>query len=304
MGAKKETIVWALDPAFSELPMAKSRHLLNVLGHLAPLQVDPVSVVAAEERELDPSWAQKVLRLAKRPIQKMRGSGQRGNYFDGSRGREEIVRMLADYAHAQNAKIIFVNMHSRRGFGRFRMGSFTEQLIAHSTVPVLAIRPDTRVPQKIARIFFPSELTVASSRVYSRLLELAKEWNSSIVISHRLELPRIFSADWVGFAAATEIEAMHQAMRETEGLKTKIGIAWARRAEQQGVKAEFQLMRSMNPLGQAIVKSAQEAKADLIALTAQSHSLAETILGNSAKKILRHSARPVLVFQGREVMPS
>lgn len=302
-----QTIVWAVNP-FLSMPVAKSRHLISAINRLDHLKVEPVAIVSPKElpwpQKNPEAWEEKFRGLAEkslRPVMRRARIVEMKEptvLLEPSSSRMEGIRRLIDFAREQNAKMILVSMRSRKGFGRFRVGGFTESLMQASTIPVLTVRPDTRVPSKIKQIAFPSDLTADSRKVFLEILTLAKDWGAKVVILHRLEIPEVFAVDWVGFAAAAEIESMREVMRENELLKNQRGIEWMEEARGMGVDAEFRLLRGLTGLPQAIVKSS--ADSDLIAVTTQDHNLTQSVLGSAAKEVLRLSPRPVLVLQGKK----
>jgi nucleotide-binding universal stress UspA family protein len=308
----KESIVWAIDPLSARgLPVAKSRHMLSALTRGNRLKIDPVSILSAKDLqwpagELSGRWGDKFTEFAQKSLRpvfrraRMKEIGE-PTILQTAYSRADAVRGLIDYAREHHAKVIMVNMRSRKGWGRFRIGAFTESLLAASPIPVLAIRPDTRVPSRVSTIVLPTELVPSAYKVFRELLTLAKEWKAKVIIVHRLEVPQIFATDWVGFAAASEIELMREVMRENEYLKSREGQRWESEAKSFGVDAEFRLLRGMAPLAQSIVKAAGDSRADIVAVTAQDHTVTQTILGTAAKEVLRLSPRPVLVLQGRDL---
>ncbi|MGZ3713163.1 MAG: universal stress protein, partial [Bdellovibrionota bacterium] len=130
-------------------------------------------------------------------------------------------------------------------------------------------------------------------------INFAKEFSAKLVIIHRLEVPPVLAMDWVGFAAASEMESMREAILENEVVKQGQGQAFLSEAKAQGVEAEFLLERGMTPLSQSIVTIAMRIKADIIAVAAQDHGLTQKILGSTSREVLQLSPRPVLILPGR-----
>lgn len=305
-----ENIVWAVDPFTSQrFPLAKSRHMLATLQKIHPITVEPVSVVSPKEagwpHPFEARWAEGLAAIAGNSLKEI-GSKLRlpevaepKILVEESERRADSIRALIEFARNERAKFILVNLHSREGLRRFRIGGFTEALFAASPLPVIAIRANSQVPGQIKKIALATDLTGQSRAYFSQVLELAKYFGAELRILHRLEIPPMLAADWIGFAAAAEVEGMRELMREHEALRKERGEALVKEAKEAGVKARFILLGGLEPLAPALIRAAGEQQADILAISVQDHSLSEKILGGTAREILRLSPRPVLVLPGR-----
>ncbi|MGE3262080.1 MAG: universal stress protein [Bacteriovoracia bacterium] len=306
----KENIIWAVDPFTAQkIPLAKSRHMLATLQKCGSLAVEPVAIVSPKDArwplEFDGRWSERFLEVAEFSLKDVKRKMRLPEVADpkllveASVRREDAIRALLNFSSGEAAKIILVNLHAHAGLKRFRLGGFTESLFAASSIPVLTLRGNTRVPNQIKVIAFPTDLTRLAKKYLPKIISIARDFGARLAILHRLEVPAIFSVDWVGFAAAAEMEPMQEVMAENESIKKKLGEEFVAEAHSAGVGAEFHLIRGMTSLGEAIVRASCEAKADIVAVAAQDHSLTQKILGSTSREVLRLSPRPVLVLPGR-----
>lgn len=307
MPRENQNVVWAVDPfPAKDMPVAKARHLLAAIERDFPISVEPVAVVSSREARwpLEPGerWTLKFVEIAENSLRKVNRRLRMPDVreptvlVENSNNRAREISALLHFAESQNAKFVLLNLHSREGFRRFRIGGFAEALFGVSKFPVFTVRSNTRVPNRVRTILFASALTENSAAQFSRLVDIAKSFAAKILLMHRLEVPVIFSGDWVGFASAGEAEAMQEAMRESEGIKRAKGEELIRFARGEGVEAALVVQRGMAPLGQSILKCAAESKADIVSIATGEHSLTEKILGTTSREVLRFSPRPVLVI--------
>ncbi|MDY7577875.1 universal stress protein [Herbaspirillum sp. RTI4] len=103
----------------------------------------PFSPLAESAMAIDPSlYEDSVLALARQYVQKIADAAHAGGVqvetatamsFSAD---EEIIKAAAQYG----CDVIFMASHGRSGFSRLLLGSKTQKVLAHSTIPVLVLR--------------------------------------------------------------------------------------------------------------------------------------------------------------------
>ena len=59
-------------------------------------------------------------------------------------GTGVIAETIQDYAKNARVDLIAMSTHGRSGFARMMIGSVADEVVRHSTVPILLVRPDSK----------------------------------------------------------------------------------------------------------------------------------------------------------------
>jgi len=207
------------------------------------------------------------------------------------------VKSLLNYSDRVKADVILVNTHARHGLPRLILGSFAESLLLHSEIPVLVMGPEIH-SFHFGKILFPTDFTPGSIKLYKRVLELAKQFDSKVIIYHRETQPAqpilqsgvfLLGGGWVPFP-----EFLTQAEEE----KRKISQKWVKLAHEEGVRVECYFdASSIDGIADGILQYAKRNKIGLIAMAAQSGPVAATLLGSITRKVVRRAQAGVLVIK-------
>jgi nucleotide-binding universal stress UspA family protein len=191
------------------------------------------------------------------------------------------VEAVLRTAENESVDLIVVGAHGYGGVKRLLLGSVTENVVRHATVPVFAVRQkehqfiDTVRPDSVVllnRILCPVNATEVAGTALRHAVSLAEHFHAEVTVLYCVE------------------------SRKTEDLSrtTESLCSWI----SETVKAHCPLEPAVRH-GQAaeqIIAQAREERDDLIVLGAQHRSFLEgTFFGRTTELVLRHAPVPVLV---------
>src|SRR6202795_732465 len=95
--------------------------------------------------------------------------------------------VLEGYARRNDVDLIVISTHGRSGLSRLSLGSVTDSLIRHTTIPVLVVKPSTsylnpQVREVFRRIVVPLDGSTLAEQILPRVLELAKLEDAEITL--------------------------------------------------------------------------------------------------------------------------
>lgn len=299
-------IIWAVD-AFQEDAKLNSR-VAEVLGQISePLKsrVEPVYVLSPEQLnlniELSTPWvteykpaAEKAIGYAVRKM-KVPGMGSPKVLVHKIPSVTSATRALSDYAEKSRADLIVVGTHARKGLARFFLGSFTENLLLHSNVPVLVVGPSTKKLRGCDHILFSTDFSRGSRAAFDRVISLAKGLGARVTVFNHVQNPiepivqsgvYLLGGGWVSVSAYMEEEAAKQ----REHAK-----AWVAAAKKAGVQADFVVESGRETVTESILDAAHDKRSCLIAMAGQSGAVAAALVGSIARQVVRSADVPVWV---------
>ena len=166
---------------------------------------------------------------------------------------------------------------------------------------------------EIKNILYATDLSASARYAFAYALSLANLYGARITFLHVLpEVPEFLDSHIIGYISADrwdEIKAQHfsEAREAIIGKKRNSGAAKAvldqfsedAKLEQEGAGliADEIIVERGNPVEQ-ILKQAEEKKCDLIVMgTHGQGTLADVMMGSTARRVLRRSKKPVLVVR-------
>lgn len=202
---------------------------------------------------------------------------------------DEIVK------EAQNADLLLLGTHGRRGFERLMLGSVTEKVLRKSSCPVLTV--PRRAPESpsdgspaFKHIVCPVDFSDASLKALEFALSLAKQADSRLTLLHVVEvLPEIDPPELGGFDVRVYGENLRRiAGDRLRGLIPEGAREWCR---PEAVVAPGKAYRG-------IVKAAQERRADLIVMGVTGRGqIGRMLFGSTTAQVLREANCPVLTIR-------
>jgi nucleotide-binding universal stress UspA family protein len=102
-----------------------------------------------------------------------------------------VSDVLEGYAKRHGFDLIVMSSHGRSGISRLTLGSVTDSLIRHTTIPVLVVKPspsylDPRVSEPFRRILVPLDGSALAEQILPRAVNLAKLVGAEITLLHVL----------------------------------------------------------------------------------------------------------------------
>ena len=102
-----------------------------------------------------------------------------------------VADVLEGYAKRHDFDLIVMSSHGRSGISRLSLGSVTDSLIRHTTIPVLVVKPppsylNPRVTEPFNRILVPLDGSALAEQVLPCAVALAKLHGAEITLLHVL----------------------------------------------------------------------------------------------------------------------
>lgn len=214
------------------------------------------------------------------------------------------AQAIRDHAIAESADLIVLTTHARGAFGRFWLGSVTDELLRDSPAPLLIVHPtdqpaDPHADHVLEHLLLPLDGSPLSEQVLAPALAIGKltgaEYTLYRVVKpvQPLMLPEVIA---IGETASHLIGQIEQAQEQLkkEAAAYLESIAGRLRGEGHTVKTEigFEDQPSMSILQRA------QPPIDGIAIgTHGRKGLARLFLGSVADKVIRGAHVPVLVHR-------
>jgi nucleotide-binding universal stress UspA family protein len=217
-----------------------------------------------------------------------------GFLISESNSNRDKALALIHFATRKKAKIIVIGAKVKTKNSLSEIGSFAENLISLSPIPVLVIGEAVVKIRPISKILFPTDFSEVSKKTFQKVIKFAKEYKAEIILYHFLNLeagPLVYGIPW-GF----EIKWLDNFWRDQEQLKQKEGEIWKFRAEKQNVKCQFVCDRKVGRLSERIVTVARNYQVDLLAVTVKRGPWSQVILGGQIRELFGHSTCPVLAI--------
>ena len=301
-----QKIVWAIDP-FEEQNESRP-HVASFVRKLiiGGAEVEPVYVLSPDEYDLNiqfnAPWlktlrpsAEKVLEHYVREL-KIAGLQPPQIVIEKKPSMSQGVRTLVNYAKRSGAGIILVGTHARSGFPRLFLGSFAETLLLHSSLPVMVVGPHAETP-RIDRILFATDLGKRAHLVFKHVIALAKAHQAKITLFHAVAHPfEPALQSGVYLLGGGFIPIPDFVTREEEG-KKNIADRYVALAKKNGVGIETRLESAHGGVVEAILECAKKTDSQLIAMAAESGTLASGLIGSVTRQVVRNAPCPIWVIR-------
>jgi nucleotide-binding universal stress UspA family protein len=210
-----------------------------------------------------------------------------------------IADVLEGYARRHDVDLIVISTHGRSGISRLSLGSVTDSLIRHTTIPVLVVKPPTsylnpQVSEPFKRIVVPLDGSTLAEQILPRVLTLAKLEDAEITLLNVL-VPQSYSQKEI---VDTDLPWWDKDVSVAESYLFRI----AGRLRRNGVAVTTDIVIGEN-VASAIGDFASREKADLIAIATHGRGGLARMLRGSVADAIMHSARmSMLVFKPDHVV--
>jgi nucleotide-binding universal stress UspA family protein len=205
-----------------------------------------------------------------------------------------VADVLQGYARRNEIDLIVISTHGRSGLSRLSLGSVTDSLIRHTTIPVLVVKPSTsylnpQVSRAFKRIVVPLDGSALAEQVLPRVVALAKLEEAEITLLNVL-VPHSYSQKEI---VDPNLPWWDKDISTAQAYLFRI----AGNLRRSGVTVTTDIVISENVAG-AIGDFASRETADLIAIATHGRSGVARLLRGSVADAIMHSGRmSMLVFK-------
>ena len=205
-----------------------------------------------------------------------------------------VTDVLQGYARRNDIDLIVISTHGRSGFSRLSLGSVTDSLIRHTTIPVLVVKPpasylNPQVSGPFNRIIVPLDGSTLAEQILPRVLELAKLEEAEITLLTIL-VPQSHSQQKM---ADPSLAWWEKDISLAQAYLSYVAI----RLRHRGMTVTTDIVIADN-VASAIGDFASREKADMIAIATHGRGGLTRMLRGSVADAIMHSGRmSMLVFK-------
>lgn len=205
-----------------------------------------------------------------------------------------VAEVLEAYARRNEVDLIVISTHGRSGFARLSLGSVTDSLIRHTTIPVLVVKPPTsylnpQIIEGFRRIVVPLDGSTLAEQILPRVLTLALLEDAEITLLNVL-LPHSYSQKEI---PDSNLPWWDEDISLAQAYLFRI----AGKLRRNGVLVTTDIVIGEN-VASAIGDFASREKADLIAIATHGRGGLARMLRGSVADAVMHSAKvSMLVFK-------
>jgi nucleotide-binding universal stress UspA family protein len=205
-----------------------------------------------------------------------------------------VADVLQGYAKRHDVDLIVMSTHGRNGISRLSLGSVTDSLIRHTTIPVLVVRPSTsylnpQLGQAFKRIVVPLDGSALAEQILPRVLTLGKLEDAEVSLLQVL-VPQSYSQKEL---SDPDLPWWDKDVSLAQAYLFRI----ASRLRRNGLIVTTDIVIGEN-VAHAIGDFASREKADLIAIATHGRGGLARMLSGSVADAIMHSGRvSMLVFK-------
>ena len=217
-----------------------------------------------------------------------------------------VSDVLQGYARRHDVDLIVMSTHGRGGISRLSLGSVTDSLIRHTTIPVLVVKPPTsylnpQIVEGFKRIIVPLDGSILAEQILPRVVALAKLEEAEVTLLNVL-IPQSYSQKEI-------VDPALPWWDKDIALAKAYLFRIAATLRRSGVSVTTDIVIGEN-VASAIGDFASRERADLIAIATHGRGgIARIIRGSVADAIMHSGKMSMLVlkpdnFAKREASPS
>ena len=209
-----------------------------------------------------------------------------------------VADVLQGYAQRHDVDLIVMSTHGRSGISRLSLGSVTDSLIRHTTIPVLVVKPSTsylnpQLEQAFKRIVVPLDGSALAEQILPRVLTLGKLEEAEISLLQVL-IPQSYSQKEI---SDPDLPWWDKDVSLAQAYLFRI----ASNLRRNGLIVTTDIVIGES-VADAIGDFASREKADLIAIATHGRGgLARMLRGSVADAIMHSGKMSMLVFKPENV---
>ena len=205
-----------------------------------------------------------------------------------------VADVLEGYARRNDVDLIVISTHGRSGLSRLSLGSVTDSLIRHVTIPILVVKPPTsylnpQMGEAFGRIVVPLDGSKLAEQILPRVVTMARFEDADITLLNVL-VPQ-------SYAQREIVDPSLPWWEKDISVAQAYLFRIADNVRRAGVPVTTDIVISEN-IADAIGDFASREKADLIAIATHGRGGLNRLLRGSVADAVMHSTRmSMLVFK-------
>lgn len=207
-----------------------------------------------------------------------------------------VAVTLAAHATAIRAELIVMSTHGRGGLARMWLGSVADELIRHSHVPILLLRPHEEPaapPPTITKIVIPLDGSALAEQILVPAQQLGHLFNVEYTLIQVVDAMVLNSSPLMVRSPAYEYDVLHVRKQAAEHYLDTV----AARLRAEGQRVTTRVLVDSQPAA-AILHEAGDQPQTLVALATHGRSgVTRMLVGSVADKVLRGANTPVLLYR-------
>ncbi len=308
--SKTMKIIWPIHPSDAE-PHSDAR-ILNFLQRLKvkwDFEIQPVSVVSAAyfttAHYFEPIDTQILIEnikqdcvayLDKFPGMKINSPLVLENQFSSQTAE---VQLFTEFVTSYGADLVLMSSNGRKGWARHFLGSFTENFIIKSDVPVLVFGPECEDREQLASALMPVELSESSEKFVEVFVNKEPHHNivDQLTLFHKISMVDLEDITWAPTLYGLGGEQTDNVLKRAKDSSNNFLSRVSEKANMQSsLKVDYAISDSLDPVAQVILEKSRDKKTDLIVMRSDAGPVAARVLGSVVRSVVRESAVPVIVY--------
>ncbi|NBF39500.1 MAG: universal stress protein [Spirochaetes bacterium] len=196
---------------------------------------------------------------------------------------------IIDYAKEQNADLVLMGTHGRRGMKRMLLGSVAEEVVHEAECSVMTVREKREAPAQpsIDRVLVPVDLSEFSAPLFRAALDVARVHGAGVDLLHVVE-PLPYPRPLVGQISVHDL--VPDPTERSGELLSELVSAHAQ------ADVYVTTHTAEGHAAQTIVQHADALESDLIIMASQGMSAIERLLlGSVTARVVRRAQCPVFI---------
>ncbi len=202
---------------------------------------------------------------------------------------------IVEEAIRDNADLIVMGTHGRRGFKRFLLGSVTERVLREAPCPVLTV--PARAPAgssdivTFKRILCPTDFSPSAALALQFALNLARQADGAVTVLHGIEWLAEEEPRTRTYANMSDIRQrlLEESKKQMDDLVAAESQTWSR------IDSDVVFGR----VYREILRAADARQSELIVMGAQGRGgLDLAVFGSTTQQVVRGASCPVLTVRG------
>lgn len=310
--SQKMKILWPISPSDAD-PNTDARiiHFFKQLKKKTDFEVQPVSVVSAAyfatAHYFEPidtkALIENIKQDCKSYLEDFEGLDMNSPLILENQYSSQTaeVQLFSDFVENGEADLVLMASNGRKGWARQFLGSFTENFLLKSSLPVLVFGPECQDRDQLAKALVPVELTESSQSFIEGFLKKSPSHSfiDHVTLFHKISMVDLEDITWAPTLYGLGGEQIDDVLKRAKVRTTEFLQRLADKHSNADFQVDFQVSESLDPVAQVIIDLSKDVKTDMVVMRSDAGPIAARILGSVVRSVIREAGVPVMVFPHR-----